>query len=284
MDSTHARRTPVAQESALFLADRHDLLPARNTRSGGDLHDVYYRLRQGILSGAIAPGEIINQVHIAKLYGVSRTPVREALRMLQAENLVEAQFQHRMRVTAVTPQEVDAVYATWILVQCLGAAMTVPRINADELAEIRQALHDMHCADPLRTGSSEKWQDKHFVFHRKLVMHAGPVIIESIENCWSRSERARRAYTRTAPESWHDSEDEHNALVEAYAAGDIAHAVYISGRQLVRIARIVIGHIDPGYEPQAIRQAMNLASGASWSAEPIQTKPAARGRNRKAAD
>ena len=63
-------------------------------------------MRQDILSGELEPGEILDQVHIARRYGVSRTPVREALRVLQAENLGDAQRQCRTRVTKVTSREV----------------------------------------------------------------------------------------------------------------------------------------------------------------------------------
>jgi DNA-binding GntR family transcriptional regulator len=228
--------------------------------AGGDLHDVYHRLRQDILSGSIAPGEILNQVHIARFYGVSRTPVREALRMLQAEGLVDAQFQHRMRVTEVTAEEVDAVYATWIVMQSLGVALTVPRVNEAELDLVREALGEMGESTPLRSGTQSDWEHFHVIFHRRLVMHAGPIITTSIDNCWSRSERARRAYMRSAPQSWLDSEEEHNAIVEAYAEGSVARAIQTTSRQLARIALIVIGNIDPSYEPRAIRQALSLIS------------------------
>jgi hypothetical protein len=77
-----------------------------DARLGGNLHDVCHRVRQDILSGELEPGEILNQVHIARRYGVIRTPVREALHMLQAENLGDAQCQCRTRVTKVTSQEV----------------------------------------------------------------------------------------------------------------------------------------------------------------------------------
>jgi DNA-binding GntR family transcriptional regulator len=259
VNTPRSRRTSDATEETAAVPE-DAASPAEKEKPGGDLHDVYFRLRQSILSGSIAPGAILNQVHIARLYGVSRTPVREALRMLQAEGLVEAQFQHRMRVTEVTPQEVDAVYATWILVQSLGVALTVPRITPAELDLIRSALHDMNESAPVRHGSSADWDNYHVIFHRRLVMHAGPVITESIENSWSRSERARRAFMRTAPQSWLDSEEEHNTLVEAYADRSIARAVQTTSRQLARIARIVIGNIDPGYEPVAIRQALNLTA------------------------
>ncbi|MES2360397.1 MAG: GntR family transcriptional regulator [Pseudomonadota bacterium] len=232
------------------------VLVSNDDRSAG-LVDVYKRLRANILSGAIGPGAILNQVHIAKTYGVSRTPVREALRMLQAEGLVDGHFQHRLRVTSVSAEEVDAVYASWIVMQSLGIAITVPKITKDELQLIRSAYENME-ETPHSEGRAADWEASHVLFHQRLVMHAGPIISSAIDNCWSRSERARKAYMRSAPQSWLDSEMEHEAIVEAYALGRPLDAIHIASKQLMRIALIVMGTIDPTYEPRAIRQALGM--------------------------
>ncbi|MGS0892948.1 GntR family transcriptional regulator [Burkholderia stagnalis] len=225
---------------------------------GGDLHDVYRRIRQDILNGNLAPGDILNQVHIAKRYGVSRTPVREALRMLQAENLVDAHFQHRTRVTNVTSEEVDSVYATWILMQSLGIALTVPFVTDADLSALRQAFEQMTNHSPLNGGTQDEWEQLHVDFHRLLFMHAGPIIKDSIENCWLRSERARRLHMRSAPQSWLASEEEHRDVVVAFEEGSVEQAIHAASRQLARNSLAVIASIDPSYEPRAIRQALKL--------------------------
>lgn len=250
-----AKKEPVkTSETGIGHADAAKKKPA----AGGDLHDVYHRLRQDILSGDLEPGEILNQVHIARHYGVSRTPVREALRMLQAENLVDAQFQHRTRVTRVTSQEVDSVYATWILMQSLGVALTVPLVTEVELGTLQHALDALNESSPLHDGAQDEWEHLHIDFHRLLVMHAGPIIQASIDNCWSRSERARRLHMRSAPQSWLASEVEHRDVVAAFEAGSVAQAVHAASRQLARNALAVIASIDPSYEPRAIREALKL--------------------------
>jgi DNA-binding GntR family transcriptional regulator len=232
--------------------------PVRPAVVGGNLHDVYHRLRDAILDGTLAGGEIINQVQLSRRFGVSRTPVREALRMLQAEGLVESQYQQRMRVTAVTPEEVDAVYATWILVDSLSTALTVPRITDDDFARIETALERMNAAgDP---QSKAAWEPLHREFHDLLVMHAGPVLQGYRDLCWDRSERVRRTRASAAAVSWHLSEDEHVAIVRAYKDRSVERAVQGMARHLARMAVAVIGFLEPNYEPRAIRQALNLIS------------------------
>jgi DNA-binding GntR family transcriptional regulator len=237
-------------------AARASTPPSARTRGGGNLGDVYHRVRAAILDGTLAGGEVINQVQLSRRFGVSRTPVREALRMLQAEGLVESEFQQRMRVTVVTPEEVDAVYATWILVDSLSTAITVPRITRDDLARIEAALQKMNAA--AEPQSKDTWEDVHRDFHDTLVMHAGPVLQGYIDLCWDRSERVRRTRARAAILSWRMSEDEHAAIVRAYAEGSVEQAVQGVSRHLARTAVAVIGHLEPNYEPRAIRQALNL--------------------------
>lgn len=225
---------------------------------GGNLHDVYHRVRAGILDGTLAGGEIINQVQLSRRFGVSRTPVREALRMLQAEGLIESQYQQRMRVTAVTPEEVDAVYATWILVYSLSTALTVPRITDDDLGRIETALARMNAAG--EPQSKAAWEPLHREFHALLVMYAGAVLQDYIALCWDRSERVRRTRASAAAVSLRLSEDEHAAIVRAYKERSVERAVQGVSRHLARTAVAVIGFLEPNYEPRAIRQALNLIS------------------------
>lgn len=229
--------------------------PAAKPRaSRGDLRQVYERLRHDILDGSIPAGSMLNQVHIAKRLNVSRTPVREALRMLQAEGLVEVNFQHRIRVVPITPGEIDSVYAMWLLMACLGISLTVPRLSAEEIARIRASLDAMNGSLP-----AGDWMHRHIEFHKLLIMHAGDHIIDAYETCRTNSERARKSFMgQQQPYSWLASAEEHNALVEAYEARDQERAIQIMMRQLSRIALTVMGNIDPTYEPAAIRQAMKL--------------------------
>ena len=246
-------------------SDSRALRPAGRARLsgvGGDLGQVYTQLRQAILSGVYVPGDFINQVHVAREMGVSRTPVREALRLLQAEGLVEAQFQHRMRVTAVNADEVDEVYSIWILVQALAVRLAVPRASEADRHELARLYERMQTLSSRRgrTGRAE-WERLHQQFHRKLVASAGPVINASIETCWARSERTRRAHLRSDPESWQVSDREHREVLDAYQASLPERAVEVLSRQLARVAVAVIRTLDPNHPMPAITNAMRQSAG-----------------------
>src|SRR5882724_597789 len=72
---------------------------------------VHAYLRECILDGTLTPGTKLSQVSLARQLGISRTPLREVLRMLQEEGLVEIEPNQRTRVAGLDPQELDDVYA-----------------------------------------------------------------------------------------------------------------------------------------------------------------------------
>ena len=75
-------------------------LRAGNRKSRDMTWTVYSSLRESILNGALPPGESLSQVQLASQLGVSRGPLREAVRMLQREGLVEAEVTRRGRVSS----------------------------------------------------------------------------------------------------------------------------------------------------------------------------------------
>src|SRR3989440_12470488 len=92
--------------------------------TAGPLHE---HLRRLILDGAIPNGASISQVELAERLGVSRTPLREAMRMLQAEGIIHAEHGRRTRVTALDVGDIDTVYGTRVLMEGAGGLDTVPR-------------------------------------------------------------------------------------------------------------------------------------------------------------
>src|SRR6266511_4084118 len=95
-------------------------------------------LRECILDGRLPPGTKLSQVALASQLGVSRTPLREVLRMLQDEGYVEFEPNQRMRVADLDPVELDADYACRIVLETLALSMTLESIGSRQL----QSLED----------------------------------------------------------------------------------------------------------------------------------------------
>src|SRR6202046_2344633 len=107
---------------------------------------VHAYLRECILDGTLTPGTKLSQVALAEQLGISRTPLREVLRMLQEEGLVEIEPNQRTRVAGLDPQELDDTYAVRILMETLALSMTMATFGPDGREDARRLLDAMRGA------------------------------------------------------------------------------------------------------------------------------------------
>ena len=132
------------------MNDTYDLLPRQTDvfTSGPDgengVTPLYTRLRTMIFDGAFPPGSMLSQVKLAESLGVSRIPLREALRMLQKDGLIEAEHNQRVRVPSFEPAIVDSLYASRILLEALGIRLTVPRIDQADVQALKHTLAELN--------------------------------------------------------------------------------------------------------------------------------------------
>src|SRR5664279_5218426 len=106
----------------------------------GDSHrrasvDIHRYLRDLILSNALPPETVLSQVEVADCLKVSRTPVREALRMLMEEGLVKAEPNYRCRVLGFDPRELEALYVSRIANEGIAATVTVQSLSLIHISE-----------------------------------------------------------------------------------------------------------------------------------------------------
>lgn len=223
-------------------------------QSIGPLHAL---LRECILDGRLAPGTVLSQVALGRQLGVSRTPVREALRMLQEEGFVEAEPNQRMRVAAIDPAALDADYGMRIVLESLALTMTLEGFGAPAKREAKAQVAAMRRA--ARAKDVEGWFTAHRDYHRLLTAGAGEPLRRQLEALSDRSARYIRITQQFDPDSWSEPGDtEHPAILDAVAAGDRDTAVSRLAHHLERTAlRVLRGHA-PQYEPQAVPRAMAL--------------------------
>jgi DNA-binding GntR family transcriptional regulator len=97
----------------------------------------------GIIEGRLQPGEDLNSVELAHRFSSSRTPVREALMLLEQEGLVEIRARRRPRVAAFTPERVREIYFVRQHLLALVGRLVVESASDDELADLRARLTRM---------------------------------------------------------------------------------------------------------------------------------------------
>lgn len=195
--------------------------------SGGKDRDqtqtVADRLRARIISGELAAGQPLRQEAIADAYGVSRMPVREALRLLQAEGLVEIVLNRGASVAAIDARDLAEIHDMRVLAECLALRHAIP-----ELTESRIDLAE-RIQDELETAPIEAFGTFNKCFHMTLYEACGrPRLLAHISLLHDAADRYLRIAIRQLDYA-ERSGLEHRALIaacrsrDAHAAEEILH-------------------------------------------------------------
>ena len=187
---------------------------------------VYGTLRDRILAGELEPGAVLSQVQLAKQFGISRTPLREALRRLVAEHLVSGDFNRRMRVSELNLDDLDQIYAMRIALEPIGIAATLPLADDAGHAALSDSVDRM--GEAIATLDLELFRREHRAFHLGLTAGGGARLHGLLGDLWDHSERYRLAYLQhdyadrdsASAERLHTSQAEHRGILAAALAGD----------------------------------------------------------------
>ncbi|MGC2076415.1 MAG: GntR family transcriptional regulator, partial [Xanthobacteraceae bacterium] len=176
-------------------------------------------LRTAIYDGQFADNEELNQVELAEFFGVSRVPIREALRQLQAEGLVQNIAHHRTIVTGMTlSQIVESIEMRAVLEAHLlrKAGKRFKQADIERLAKICEET------DKIKDYGS-RWVVKNWEFHRALYGPSeSPAVIEAIERIQLNVERYAR---RTGSiERLRQAAAEHRQILNAIKRNDFVRA------------------------------------------------------------
>jgi DNA-binding GntR family transcriptional regulator len=233
-----------------------DGLRAAAARRGTEF--AYDHLRQMILSGELSAGSSLSQVQLAKQIGVSRTPLREAVRRLQADGLLLAEVNQRVRVAEAPLEDLDDLYALRIATEAIAVQMTVGAMSDDDIAELRAALERLEAAE---AGPRESFDACHRQFHMRLVAGAAGRLCATIRESWDHAERYRRLYAVSLGDSGvQQAHREHRAVVEAVEARNAVGAAALLAHHYARVALVLIAHHQPGLDTSAIRCALALVA------------------------
>jgi len=222
---------------------------------------VHAHLRRLITTGVLPPGTELKQTELARLFGISRTPLREAFRMLQEEGLIVADVNQRGRVTGFDAGELSSLYASRISLECLATALTAGRLLTTEAAEAGQLLTDMHQAG--QAGDVPSWTGDHRRFHAILGARAGVQVRRTVTSYAERSERYLRMYQLSQPLSLSARHREHRALLAAVCAEDGIAAARLMAQHLSRTALRVLADLAPDHDGRAIHTAVQIVRGGT---------------------
>lgn len=151
---------------------------------------VVEKLRNAILDGHIAPGVRLTEREVGELVGVSRTLVREALRQLEAEGLVDNVPYRGPSVARISPQEARQLYEIRAALEGWAAKSFAEQASAEDFERLRRSVEDLAVAQ--QAGDTSELLSKLEIFHEILLGGAGnPMLSNYLQSLRGRLRRLR---------------------------------------------------------------------------------------------
>ncbi|WP_299967871.1 GntR family transcriptional regulator [uncultured Roseobacter sp.] len=183
------------------------------------LHEeLVERLRNLVVEDGLKPGEKVPEKELCESFGVSRTPLREALKVLASEGFVVLQANRGARVAEVTRQELENTFPVIAVLEQLAGELACQNLDADELAWIEKRHSAMLRAYQARDRTSyfQANQD----VHQALIRGAKNDILEGHHKLLAARVRRVRFMANLSDERWAQAIDEHENMMNRLRARD----------------------------------------------------------------
>jgi DNA-binding GntR family transcriptional regulator len=208
---------------------------------------VREELRERILTGRLRPGDRLVERELAEDLGVSRVPVREAIRSLEAEGFLVVQSPRRVVVRQLARVDVEELFDVREALEGLAAGLAATRAGAAELKRLDRVLAD--AARATARGDAARITVLNSRFHDEIVAIAGNALLTTM----LQPLEGRLRWLTSQNEHWADLLDEHRRLYDAIGSGD-AERAKASAVEHVRVNRAVtlrslFGDSEPGERP-----------------------------------
>jgi DNA-binding GntR family transcriptional regulator len=179
-------------------------------------------LRERILSGRLAPGDALVEAELCDRYGVSPTPVRQALRVLAAEGLVTIRPGSGSEVASMTETEITELFEVVPELEKLAVELAVDRMSDNDYAQLDKRHQKM--VKHYRAGNRRAFFEADYGIHNFLVKKSGnDLLVATHANLMSRARRGRYQALKSQAR-WDESMAQHEAIHAAILARDADRA------------------------------------------------------------
>jgi len=203
------------------------------------LHDlVVDRLREMIVFGELKPGDRIVENDLAEQLGVSRTPLREAIKTLTLDGLVDSPIHRGARVKPFEPAEIQDLFDVIACLEALAAQRAAERIAATDLEELETLHADMQAH--FAAGDRDSYFDLNSRIHDRIVEMAENETLLDIHRRLMLRARRGRYFAIVSPDRWTEALDEHEALMRALRAKSGSMAFEIWRQHLLNTGNAVL--------------------------------------------
>ena len=185
------------------FAPIHRLLP----------HEIADRLREMIVSGRLAPDEKIHERELCETFGVSRTPLREAVQALAKEGLIQLTPRRGARVAPLTLEDLEEVFPIMGALEALAGELACRHITPDAVKAIR-ACHDAMLA-AYRQGELETYFTLNEEIHERIFRAAGNETLLQMRRSLAARVRRGRFRANLSTHRWRQAVAEHEEIIAA---------------------------------------------------------------------
>ncbi|MGP6157260.1 MAG: GntR family transcriptional regulator [Vulcanimicrobiaceae bacterium] len=201
---------------------------------------IYHRLRTAIFTGELAPGAPVIEADVAASLGVSRTPVREALRRLESEGMLEPRGARGTVVRELEREEVECMFDIREALETIAAQRASRRMSERDYAELERLLERMkkHVDDPTEL------EDLDTQFHARILSHADGKRLQKMLGDLRGDILLWRFIALGTHERRHEIVEEHSAMVAAMRSHDDAAVARATSRHIQNTKAAVQHHGD----------------------------------------
>lgn len=193
-------------------------LPTAKVRRGLLHGEVVSRLRDMIIEGELAPGTKLRERILCERLGISRTPLREAFKVLAADGLVELHPSRGATVAKLRIEEIDEMFAVMGALEALSGELAAERISDETIAEIR-VLHAQMLLHYTRGDLGAYFALNQQIHEAILDAAANPTLASIYRSLAGRVRRARYL-ANMSKTRWAEAVEEHEAILAALTARD----------------------------------------------------------------
>ena len=173
-------------------------------------------IRNNIIKGIIKPGERLVEPKLSEMLGISRTPIREALRLLEMEGFIEIIPRRGAVVTTLTEKDIDDIFVIKMKLEPLASRLAVSHLDKQDLDKMRDLVKKMEAAAK-GVSNMINWN---YDFHRIFIYKCGNErLIKMLEGLQQQFKRAT-VYSFSIEMRINEVKDEHTELLKAFEAKD----------------------------------------------------------------
>ena len=197
--------------------------------------EVAERLRQRIFAHELPPGTWIDEQKLAEQYGISRTPLREALKVLAAEGLVELKPRRGCYVIELSRQDLDDIFPLMAMLEGRCAIEAVHKAKPEDIAALARIHEELE--DAARDGRIDAFFEANQEFHRRIQELSGNRWLLSVIQDLRKVLKLSRLHSLSLEGRLQQSLAEHRNIMAAFTAGDAQaaeksmHDHLLSGRE-----------------------------------------------------